>query len=409
MKEIGKVNYQSLDDKTLAQLFASGNPFAVRVLTSRNNRRLFRVAWSVLKSRSEAEDVVQATYLRAFTAISSFEGRSALSTWLIRIALNEALERRRLGRREQEALDANSVIVLQTYRDKLMRGSANGSNPLDEAGREQLRKILEEAVERLPETFRTVFVLREIEQMSVREVAETLGIPEATVKTRSLRARKILQELISPEIKSVLAETFPFAGKNCAALTDTVIGQIGKKLARPRSRAFVGQELREESNYSREYDMEKELNRTSGNPKSTVKLGGHPIHPMLVPFPIAFLVGTMVSDMVYWQGGNAFWATSSFYLLSAAIVMAALAALAGLVDFLSDRRIRMIRHAWQHMIGNSLIVLLSAVNLSIRVDSPEDGVLPFGLAISVLVGLLLVFTGWRGGDLVYRHKVGIPE
>lgn len=409
MKELRRIDYQSLDDKTLAGLFASGDPLAVRVLTSRNNRRLFRVAWSVLKDHSEAEDVVQATYLRAFTAISSFEGRSALTTWLVRIALNEALERKRSARREQEYLDGSSVILLQAYREKLMRGSDNGSNPLDEAGREQLRKILEEAIARLPENYRIVFVLREIEQMSVSEVAEALGIPEGTVKTRFLRGRKMLQDLISPEIRSVLAETFPFAGKDCAALTAIVIGQIGEKTAKSQERDLGRCELREENGFVRDNDMEGGRKMANGNPKSTAKIAGHPLHPMLIPFPIAFLVGTLVSDIVYWQSGSAFWASASLYLLSAALVMALLAAAAGLTDFLGDRRIRMISHAWQHMIGNITVVLLSAINLWVRLDDPQGGILPFGLALSAAVGLLLIFTGWRGGDLVYRHKVGIPE
>lgn len=147
----------------------------------------------------------------------------------------------------------------------------------------------------------------------------------------------------------------------------------------------------------------------SENPDSTAKVGGHPIHPMLIPFPIAFLVGTLVSDVLFWQVGDPFWAKASVYLLVAALLTAALAAVTGLIDFLGDARIRALSHAWQHMIGNVVAVVLSAVNLLIRLGDPEAAVVPLGLAISALVGLLLLFTGWRGGDLVYRHKVGIPD
>ena len=147
----------------------------------------------------------------------------------------------------------------------------------------------------------------------------------------------------------------------------------------------------------------------AGNPRSTARFAGHPIHPMLVPFPIAFLVGTLLSDLAYWQLRDPFWATASVYLLGAAIVMALAAALAGFTDFLGDRRIRALSHAWQHMIGNLVAVLLSVFNLFIRLGDPEAALLSLGLPISAVVALLLVFTGWRGGDLVFRHRVGIPD
>jgi uncharacterized membrane protein len=144
-------------------------------------------------------------------------------------------------------------------------------------------------------------------------------------------------------------------------------------------------------------------------PRSTARIFGHPIHPALVSFPIAFLVGTVLSDVAYWQTRDAFWATASFYLLAAGIATALAAASAGLTDFLGDRRIRALSHAWQHMIGNILAVALSAFNLLIRLGDTEGAILSLGLPISIAVGLLLLFTGWRGGDLVFRHRVGIPD
>lgn len=145
------------------------------------------------------------------------------------------------------------------------------------------------------------------------------------------------------------------------------------------------------------------------NPKSTAKIGGHPIHPMLIPFPIAFLVAALVSDLVFWTVRDAFWASVSLYLLGAGIVMALLAALAGFTDFFGDPRIRALSHAWQHMVGNLLAVAIAVVNFLLRLGDPATAILPTGLILSAVVALILVFTGWRGGDLVYKHRVGIPD
>ena len=143
------------------------------------------------------------------------------------------------------------------------------------------------------------------------------------------------------------------------------------------------------------------------NPRSTARIFGHPIHPMLVSFPIALLSATLASDLVYCWTRDVFWATASFWLLGAGIVTALSAALFGFTDFLGDARIRALSHAWQHMLGNLSAVLLSAFNFYLRLGDAEAAILPLGLALSALVGLLLVFTGWRGGELVFRHRVGV--
>lgn len=217
-----KSDVEALDDLALARRIAKRDPAAVRVLTERNNQRLFRAAWSILGDRAEAEDAVQSGYFRAIAAMASFEGRSSLSTWLTRIVVNEALGRLRSARRRRAHLDENSVVILDDYREKLMRGSAD---PPPDSGlvREQLRRLLEESIAALPATFRTVFVLREVEGLSVEETADALGIPPATVKTRHLRARRRLQEALAPEVKSALDGTFPFAGADCARMTAGVL------------------------------------------------------------------------------------------------------------------------------------------------------------------------------------------
>jgi RNA polymerase sigma-70 factor (ECF subfamily) len=179
----------------------------------------------VLKSRSEAEDAVQSAYLRAFAAAGSFEGRSSLATWLTRIAINEALGRLRANKRRRAAFEGASVTVLDDYRDKMMRGSA--PTPADAAlALGQLRTLLERAVAALPESFRLVFVLREIEGMSVEEVAGALAIPPATVKTRDLRARRRLREALAPAVGSALSGAFPFAGADCAAMTERILAEL---------------------------------------------------------------------------------------------------------------------------------------------------------------------------------------
>ena len=214
-----RVDYEGLEDAALARLVEARDAEAVRLVTQRNNQRLFRTAWSILKDRDDAEDAVQSAYLHAFGAIDRFEARSSLSTWLVRITINEALGRRRAQ------LDAASVTMLDDYREKLMRGSMTGS-PDGDYARGQLRRVMERAIGDLPSSFRLVFVLREIEGLSVEETAEALGLVPATVKTRHHRARRRLQEALAPEVKSALAGSFPFAGADCEAMTERVVATI---------------------------------------------------------------------------------------------------------------------------------------------------------------------------------------
>ena len=146
-------------------------------------------------------------------------------------------------------------------------------------------------------------------------------------------------------------------------------------------------------------------------PQSTAKIGTHPIHPMLIPFPIALLVGAFVTDLIFTLGGgdDGFWARASICLLGAGIVMALLAAVFGFIDFFGSRRIRDLSHAWQHMFANLLAVVVAVVNFLLRLGDEADAIEPTGLALSAVTVAILLFSGWRGGDLVYRHGVGTPE
>jgi RNA polymerase sigma-70 factor (ECF subfamily) len=219
-------DYARLADLDLVQRCVARERGAIHHVVTANNQRLFRAAWSILRNRPDAEEAVQAAYLSAFAKIGSFEGRSALSTWLTRIVVNEALGRRRAEARRRRHLEQEGVAVLDDYRDALMRGS-DSEQPDVTVAREQVRKLLEHAVADLPDVFRSVFVLREIEGLSGEETAEILAIPVATVKTRLYRGKQRLQQTLAPEVAAVLGGTFPFAGSDCAALTQRVLSQLG--------------------------------------------------------------------------------------------------------------------------------------------------------------------------------------
>ena len=215
-----------LAELELAQRCLARDRDAIRAVVVANNQRLFRAAWSILKDRGEAEEAVQSAYVSAFASLDSFEGRSSLSTWLTRIVVNESLGRLRAQKRRRDQLEGTGVAVLEDHRETLMRGS-EARQPDVALAREQMRLLLEQAVAALPEAFRTVFVLREVEGLSGDETAEVLGLPVSTVKTRLHRARRKLQQILAPQIGTALSESFPFAGADCAALTERVLAKLG--------------------------------------------------------------------------------------------------------------------------------------------------------------------------------------
>lgn len=219
------IDYGRMSDADLARLCARRDRGAIEHVITTNNQRLFRTAWSILRHRAEAEEAVQAAYLSAFANIGSFEGKSALSTWLTRIVVNEALGRRRAEQRRNRHLAQEGVAVMDVYRETLMRGS-QADAPDVAVAREQIRKLLEKAVADLPDAFRTVFVLREVEGLSGEETAAILDLPIATVKTRLFRGRQRLQQMLAPELGNALSGAFPFAGADCAALTRRVLAAL---------------------------------------------------------------------------------------------------------------------------------------------------------------------------------------
>jgi uncharacterized membrane protein len=145
------------------------------------------------------------------------------------------------------------------------------------------------------------------------------------------------------------------------------------------------------------------------NPKSTASIAGHPIHPMLIPFPIVFFVSTFACDVAFWITGNDIWTVAANGLLGAGIIMAALAAVVGLIDVLGEPRVRALADAWWHAGGNALVVLIELYNWIARYSEGTAAVLPKGLVLSLLCVVILLFTGWKGWEMVYKHRVGIAD
>jgi RNA polymerase sigma-70 factor, ECF subfamily len=198
---------------------------AIRSIMQANNRRLYRIARGILRNDSEAEDVVQETYVRAFTHLESFRGDSSFATWLARIAMNEALGRLR---RQRPSVDWTTLepgfLEAQIIQFPV---SASSEDPEKTMAQREIQHVVEHAIDELPEIFRIVFITRVIEGMNVEETAEILGLKPETVKTRLHRARTMLRDNVEKKIGPVVMEAFPFAGKRCERLTDAVVKRLG--------------------------------------------------------------------------------------------------------------------------------------------------------------------------------------
>jgi RNA polymerase sigma-70 factor, ECF subfamily len=195
---------------------------ALAEIMRRNNRRLYRAAWGILRDEQDAEDAVQDCYLKAFAALPNFRGEAALSTWLTRIAINEALMRRR--KRQSQAAAIGNVIPLRPEGTPTDEPAEDPTlSPESTAMRTQLRPYLQDAVGALPEDQRAVFVLRALEELSVEETAQILDLNPQTVRTRFLRARRKLQDQLQRELKLTFGEMLPFAGARCDRLVERVL------------------------------------------------------------------------------------------------------------------------------------------------------------------------------------------
>lgn len=214
-------------DSELVALARDGHGAAFREIIQRNNQRLFRLARSVVKSDDEAEDVVQDAYGRAFTALDTFRGDASLATWLSRIALNEALTRQRRRRPTVDLAaieEAQSKPGAEVIAFPLM---PNQPDPEREVAQREIRRVLEKAIDDLPEGFRTVFTMRVVEGLSIEETADLLDLRPETVKTRLHRARRLLQEGLDSRLHATLGEAFPFANVRCARFTAALLKRLG--------------------------------------------------------------------------------------------------------------------------------------------------------------------------------------
>jgi RNA polymerase sigma-70 factor (ECF subfamily) len=214
------LNYQDMAEELLLRQVRSGDREAFREIMQRCNQRLFRVARAVVGNDDEAEDVVQEAYLRAFAGIADFRGGSSLATWLTAITLNEARGRLRLRRPTMD------IDVMDNIRVIPFPGLAETPDPEEEAARAGTRRLLEQAIDGLPEDFRIVFMLREIEGCSVEETAEQLDLNPQTVRTRLFRARQLLRAELEKTLSSGIAGVFPFLGARCTRITERVLERL---------------------------------------------------------------------------------------------------------------------------------------------------------------------------------------
>ncbi|HUI98681.1 MAG TPA: RNA polymerase sigma factor [Usitatibacter sp.] len=215
----------AIGDAELARRVAGGEEAAIRLLTKRHNQTLFRTARAILRDDAEAEDAVQDAYLKAIRGIDAFRADAKLSTWLVRITVNEALARLRRSRRAAQVIPlAGDLAEGMEADDNVM--DVNAATPEQETLRAESRRIMEAKIDALPDAFRAVFVLRAVEELSVEETAAVLGIPEATVRTRFFRARSLLRESLSRALDLALDDAFHFAGERCDRITERVLARL---------------------------------------------------------------------------------------------------------------------------------------------------------------------------------------
>jgi RNA polymerase sigma-70 factor (ECF subfamily) len=217
-------------DDALRQRVVDGEQTAFADLMRRYNRRLYRVARSILRDDAEAEDALQDAYLQAYRALPAFRGDSSLATWLTRIVMNAALMRRRKSGRMAEVIELGAEPAMDemaAVRDPA--GSGQPEQPEQAALRSQARGLIEAKIDGLPEVFRTVFILRAVEELSVEETGRVLEIPEATVRSRYFRARGMLREALARELDFALDDAFGFDGERCNRIVANVMARLRER------------------------------------------------------------------------------------------------------------------------------------------------------------------------------------
>jgi len=211
----------SQDDVAVARRIASGDRAQFTSLMRQYNRRLYRLARATLRDDAEAEDALQDAYLAAYRSMSQFRGEASLGTWLSRLVLNECLGRLRRSERRSKV-----VPMVSPNAEMADVAAATVAQPERMAARAQIREVLEHKLDELPETFRIVFVLRSVEELSVEETAAALDIPEATVRSRYFRAKGLLREALAQEIDLAERDLFEFGGRQCDRTIERVLDRI---------------------------------------------------------------------------------------------------------------------------------------------------------------------------------------
>lgn len=217
---------KDLPDAEMARRIAAGDRDALRQLMRRYNQTLYRTARSILKDDAEAEDAVQEAYILAYRAMGGFRGDAKLSTWLVRIVVNESIGRARKRSRRAEVIQLNGSMEQNDDAAEVPMNEASSEQPERAAMRAEMRRLLEAKIDQLPDGFRTVFVLRALEEMSVDEAAVCLGIPPATVRTRYFRAKGLLREALAREIDFSFGDAFAFAGERCDRIVAGVLARL---------------------------------------------------------------------------------------------------------------------------------------------------------------------------------------
>jgi RNA polymerase sigma-70 factor, ECF subfamily len=213
------------DDIELAHRALARESGAFRTIMKTHNQRLYRLALGLVRDNGEAEDIVQESYVRAFTHLDGFRGDSTLATWLSRIVINEALGRLRKTRRAERFVATDDPRQQAEIIPFPLNASTD--DPERAMAQRQILKLVEEATDSLPDAYRTVFVARVIEGMSIEETASLLGLRPETVKTRLHRARSLVRKELDAQIGPVLLDAFPFAGRRCERLTTAVMTRLG--------------------------------------------------------------------------------------------------------------------------------------------------------------------------------------
>jgi RNA polymerase sigma factor (sigma-70 family) len=214
------------DEQAIVRRIAAGDQAAFELLMRRHNRRLYRLARATLRNDAEAEDALQEAYLSAYRSIGQFRGESVLFTWLSRLVLNECKGRQRRYARRQNVIP---MVNFGAYEDADTMAVSDADPPEREVARAEMRALLERKLDELPDAFRTVFVLRSVEEMSVEETAQCLGIPEATVRSRHFRARSLLRESLAHEIDLAERDLFEFGGARCDRVVAVVLSLVSRE------------------------------------------------------------------------------------------------------------------------------------------------------------------------------------